>query len=89
MILPPMPPLASELTSRETEVLDCVGAGWSNEEIADACCVSVGTVRTHLEHLRAKLGVGSRVQLSLAARRLGLGFGKGGSPQRGRRPPYS
>lgn len=73
LVMPPLPP--SDLTAREKEILAHVGAGRSNEEIADVCSVSVGTVRTHLEHIRAKLDMTSRVQLALAARRLGLGYG--------------
>lgn len=65
---------APRLTKRESEVLAAVGAGQTNEQIAKACYMSVGTVRTHLEHLRLKLGLASRVELALAARRLGLGY---------------
>lgn len=65
------------LTRRETEVLALLGAGCSNAQIAERCFVSVGTVRSHVEHLRAKLGLSSRVELALAARRRGLGYGNG------------
>ena len=62
------------LTERETQILTMVGAGQTNEQIAGRCYVSIGTVRTHIEHLRAKLGATSRVELALAARRYGLGY---------------
>jgi DNA-binding CsgD family transcriptional regulator len=51
---------ADDLTPREREVMRCVGEGLSNSEIARALVVELSTVRKHLEHVYAKLGVGSR-----------------------------
>ena len=48
------------LTSREQEVLALVAEGRSNAEIAAALWIAPGTVRTHLEHVYAKLGVQNR-----------------------------
>jgi DNA-binding CsgD family transcriptional regulator len=48
------------LTRREREVLALVAEGRSNREIARVLWVSPATVRTHLEHVYAKLGVHSR-----------------------------
>lgn len=62
------------LTQRETQILAQVAAGRTNTQIARHCHVTVGTVRTHIEHLRAKLGATNRVDLALAARRYGLGY---------------
>ena len=62
------------LTKRELDVLTLVGAGHTNQEIAALCHISVSTVRTHIDHLRAKLCVSNRVQLALAARLQGLGY---------------
>jgi len=47
------------LSPREWEVLALAGAGLSTAEIAVALWVSVGTVRKHTEHIRARLGVHS------------------------------
>jgi DNA-binding CsgD family transcriptional regulator len=47
------------LSPREWEVLALGAAGLSRAEIAAALWISVGTVRTHLEHIRTKLGVHS------------------------------
>ncbi len=71
-----MPPGGNnaKLTPREIQVLNLVGNAQTNEQIAEHCVVSVGTVRTHLQHLRAKLGVTKRTELVVAARRYGLGY---------------
>jgi non-specific serine/threonine protein kinase len=50
----------SELTQREHEVLRMMASGKSNQEIADALFVSLGTVKVHVTHILAKLGVKSR-----------------------------
>lgn len=49
--------VASKLTPRELEVVALVGQGLTNREIARQLDVSPGTVRSHLEHTYAKLGV--------------------------------
>jgi LuxR family maltose regulon positive regulatory protein len=54
------------------EILELIAEGLSNRQIADRCFVSVATVKTHLNNLYAKLGVGSRTQAMARARRLGL-----------------
>jgi DNA-binding CsgD family transcriptional regulator len=51
---------AAGLTPRECEVMQLVGEGRSNAEIASVLVVELSTVRKHLEHVYAKLGVGSR-----------------------------
>jgi DNA-binding NarL/FixJ family response regulator len=48
------------LTPREREILDLVAEGSSNAEIAERLWVSLGTVRKHLDHVYAKLGVHTR-----------------------------
>lgn len=57
------------LTAREQEVLRLMAEGQSNPEIADALCVGVGTAKTHVAHILAKLGVSTRAAAaSLAIR---------------------
>ena len=53
--------LPAGLTIAERRVLAHVAAGRTNAQIAETVCISVGTVRKHLEHAYRKLGVTSRV----------------------------
>jgi DNA-binding NarL/FixJ family response regulator len=60
------------ITDREREVLRLVGLGMSNAEIAAALYITVGTVKTHVARLLAKLGARDRVQLVITANEAGL-----------------
>jgi DNA-binding CsgD family transcriptional regulator len=60
------------LTSRELTVLDLIAQGKTNGEIAAALVISQSTVRRHVEHVLAKLGVGSRTAAAMKASRNGL-----------------
>src|SRR6266404_4504015 len=66
------PEKAVGLTERETEVLRLLVQGRSNKEIAQALQIVEDTVKTHVKHILAKLGVQSRTQAVLYAIRLGL-----------------
>lgn len=50
------------ITKREYEVLECLAAGLSNQEIADKLFVSLNTVKTHISSLFIKLDVKRRTQ---------------------------
>jgi len=52
----------SQLTERERDVLKCMVAGQSNNEIAEALVISLGTVKFHVSNIFQKLGVDSRVE---------------------------
>ena len=60
------------LTERETEVLRLLTQGRSNKDIARHLQVVEDTVKVHVKHILAKLGVESRTQAVLRAMRLGL-----------------
>ncbi|WP_085948533.1 helix-turn-helix transcriptional regulator [Candidatus Protofrankia datiscae] len=51
-----------ELTAREREVLALIAGGASNQEIAEQLVITVGTVKTHVKHILAKLGAVNRSQ---------------------------
>lgn len=58
------PKAVDVLTERELDVVELVARGKTNAEIAEALFVSVSTVKTHLEAVRAKLGVRNRVGIA-------------------------
>ena len=60
------------LTPREREVLRLVARGYTNQEIATELTLSLSTVKTHLEHIIAKLDVSDRTQAAVRAAELGL-----------------
>jgi DNA-binding NarL/FixJ family response regulator len=62
---------APGLTPRETEVLQSVGLGRTNRETAIRLGIACSTVRTHLEHIYAKLEAANRVEAVLRAWALG------------------
>ena len=62
----------ASLSARELQVLELVAAGRPNTGIAAALFVSETTVKSHLNHIFTKLGVGSRTAAVSAARRRGI-----------------
>ena len=60
------------ISKRELEVLQLMGDGLSNQEIADKLFVSLNTIKTHSSNLFEKLEAGRRTQAVEKAKRLGL-----------------
>lgn len=50
------------LTKREMEILNLIGAGKTNKEIAEELFISYKTVKNHVYNLFAKLGIHTRVE---------------------------
>lgn len=62
------------LTARELEVLGLLAEGFGQQEVAARLFISTRTVGTHIDHIRAKLGVRNRAQAVAAAYRGGFLF---------------
>jgi DNA-binding NarL/FixJ family response regulator len=63
---------APGLSAREIEVLELVAKGTTNKEAARQLFISEATVKTHLLHIYAKLGVADRAAAVAAAFDRGL-----------------
>ena len=61
-----------QLTPREQEVLDLIGRGLSDRQIAEKLGVGYETARSHSKRLRQKLGASTRTQAASKLLKLGL-----------------
>jgi two-component system nitrate/nitrite response regulator NarL len=57
------------LSKREREVIQFIGRGLKNKQIAEHLCISETTVRHHLTSIYSKLGVSDRLELLVFAQR--------------------
>lgn len=75
-LTPPAPPQSQAeklgLTERERDVLRLIVVGRNNSEIASELYVSEATVKTHINHIFAKLGARDRTHAVVLAHQLGL-----------------
>ncbi len=60
------------LSERETEVLQLIAEGLTNQEIASRLYLSLNTVKVHTRNIYGKLGVNNRTQAVARARALGI-----------------
>ena len=51
---------AADLTPREQEILELIGQGLTNQQIADRLVIEVGTVKNHVHNILQKLDASSR-----------------------------
>jgi NarL family two-component system response regulator LiaR len=68
---------SGHLTDREREVLRLLAVGLRNDRIAEMLFLSPHTVRTHVQNIRTKLGVRSRLEAAVFAIKHGLAEGGG------------
>ncbi len=60
------------LSQRELEVLRLMAEGASNQAIAERLVITVGTVKSHINHILGKLNASNRTEAVARARGLGL-----------------
>jgi two-component system nitrate/nitrite response regulator NarL len=65
-------PHAPRLTEREAEVARHVASGLRNKEIAARANITEGTVKMHLHNIYEKIGIGTRTELAIYVRDVGL-----------------
>jgi DNA-binding NarL/FixJ family response regulator len=63
---------ATELSSREVEVLRLIAMGATNREIAAQLVITEGTVKNHISNILSRLNLRDRTQAALYAREMGL-----------------
>lgn len=64
--------LVETLSDRELEVLQLIAGGASNQAIAARLMISLGTVKSHINHILGKLAAGNRTEAVARAREVGL-----------------
>ncbi|MEJ2267108.1 MAG: LuxR C-terminal-related transcriptional regulator, partial [Anaerolineales bacterium] len=69
---PVLTPHGESLSQRQLEVLRLVAQGATNREIAEQLVITVGTVKSHLNHILRKLDAHNRTEAVARARALGL-----------------
>lgn len=64
--------LVNLLTSKEKEILQKLGQGFSNKQIAENLYITENTVKKHVSQVLSKLDLGDRTQAALYANVTGL-----------------
>jgi two-component system, NarL family, response regulator LiaR len=66
------PPLMTQLSERELDVLRLIAQGLTNSDIAEACTISEKTVKKHVSNILSKLHLLDRTQAAVMAWQQGL-----------------
>jgi DNA-binding NarL/FixJ family response regulator len=75
-------PAAGVLTERQMKVVEAVGHGFANKQIAHKLKMSENTVKVHLRHIMKKLNVRNRTEIAIMTRSLlDVAAGKIGASQ--------
>lgn len=61
-------PTDGELSQRQWQILRLIAQGFSNEQMARQLFIAPSTIKTHINHLYAKLGVRTRAEAQAVAR---------------------
>jgi two-component system vancomycin resistance associated response regulator VraR len=64
--------ISEKFTERELDVLRLVVAGETDADIAEQLCITVATVKTHIQHMKNRTGFRNRTELAVRARESGL-----------------
>ena len=64
--------VSTTLSAREVEILGMVAQGFRNNDVARMLFISPKTVKSHLQHIFAKLEVSSRTEAAVKAKEAGL-----------------
>jgi len=64
--------LVKDISRSEWQIIQTVGSGMSNKEIAQELCLSEGTVRNAISSILFKLGLRDRTQLAIWAVQTGV-----------------
>ena len=62
----------SMLTQRESEILQYIVKGFTNQQIGEKLVISETTVKNHLAHIYRKLNVSNRTQAAFLAQKLNM-----------------
>ncbi len=65
-------PYGQSLSERELDVLRLIAQGATNQEVAEQLVITVGTVKSHINHILGKLDAHNRTEAVAHARSLGL-----------------
>jgi len=70
--VPATPPVLTQLSAREQELVSLVAKGRTDAQIASQLFISISTVRSHLDRIRDKTSCRRRADLTRLALQAGL-----------------